>query len=92
MSKSYSVFDFCADLDIVRTTYTWALVGYCRRHGVEIERVYNKAKTQHRLYISRQSLDKFAELWAKERLTAYDKSTATYKARDLLMKKIRELK
>lgn len=87
----YAVFELCKDLGIVRTVYTWGFVDYCRKHGIEIERVYNEAKTQHRLYISKKSFKKFADIWEQDRLTYYDRSTAAYKAKDILMKKAKEL-
>lgn len=88
----YSVFDLCKDLGIVRTVYTWGFVDYCRKHGVEIERVYNRAKTQHRLYISASNFKKFAAIWKEDRSNYYDRSTASYRAKDILMKKAEELK
>lgn len=90
--KKYSVFEFCKDLDIVRTTYTWALVDYCRKNSIDVERVPNEKGTQHRLYMSKKSLKQFAKLWSNQRLLVYDKSTITYAARELLMRKIKELK
>lgn len=89
--KLHSVFDFCGNIGITRGVYRWALVKYCDSRGIKVDRVYNDAGTQARLFISEDSLIKFMTLWTKERVTTYDRSTYVFKARDLIVKKCRDM-